>query len=325
MSAFFSIAALAALAATANAHGTVTGIVADGTFTKGWDIQYYYAIKNGQEIEKTPGWYSENLDNGFIAPDAFGTADIICHKNAKAAAGSAKVAAGGKVDFQWSDWPASHVGPMITYVAKCAGDCADADKESLKWVKIDEAGYDGGWASDKMIANNNTWTVPVPSSLKAGNYVFRHETIALHAAGDENGAQNYPFCLNIEITGSGSDEPEGVVGTKLYTSKDDGIIFNPYGNDLKYTIPGPKLYSGAGSGSGSGNAPTPSKPVASPTASASATATATAVAAPPAATSAAAGSGSGAEREFTLETFIAWLEEQAGSSKKARRHARQFM
>ncbi|OAG02293.1 glycoside hydrolase, partial [Paraphaeosphaeria sporulosa] len=232
-----------ALAATAAAHGTVTGIIADGTYTKGFDLQYYYMIQNGQTPPATPGWYAENLDNGFVAPDAYTTADINCHKNAKAATSSASVKAGGKVDFQWSSWPQSHVGPMITYVAKCDADCADADKTALKWVKIDEAGFTDDWASNKMIANNNTWSVTVPSTLASGNYVFRHETIALHGAGSENGAQNYPQCLNIEITGGGSDNPEGTLGTALYTPTDAGILYNVYGtSNTGYKIPGPALY-----------------------------------------------------------------------------------
>lgn len=342
---------LVALAATAAAHGTVSGIVADGTYTKGYDLQYYYMIQNGQTPPATPGWYAENLDNGFVAPSAYKTADIICHKNSKAATSSASVKAGGKVDFQWTKWPESHVGPMITYVAKCDADCSAADKATLKWVKIDEAGFTDDWASNKMISNNNTWSVTVPSTLASGNYVFRHETIALHGAGSEDGAQNYPQCLNIEITGGGSDNPEGTLGTALYTPTDAGILFNVYGgNNAGYKIPGPALY-GSGSGSGSGNSTTPATPVSSsPAASASAsapatpvssspaasapassaapsaTATAAAEAAPSASATASAGSGSALPKTFTVSTFIQWLEEQTATSAKAkaRRHSRQF-
>lgn len=308
---------LVALAATAAAHGIVSGIVADGTFTKGFDLQYYYQIQQGQTPPATPGWYAENLDNGFVAPSAYATADIVCHKNAKAATSSASVKAGGKVDFQWTTWPESHVGPMITYVAKCASDCADADKTTLKWVKIDEAGFTDDWASNKMIANNNTWTVNIPSTLAAGDYVFRHETIALHSAGQKDGAQNYPQCLNIKITGGGSDNPEGTLGTALYKDTDAGILYNVYGGDnTGYKIPGPALYS-AGSGSGS----TPATPVASaPASSTVPSATATAVTAPSA--SAGAGSGSALPKTFTVSTFIQWLQEQTAT--KTRRHARQF-
>ncbi|KAF2654979.1 lytic polysaccharide monooxygenase, partial [Lophiostoma macrostomum CBS 122681] len=236
---------LAAFASTALGHGTVQGIVADDTYFQGFKLDYYYALKNGQAVPEHVGWYAEDLDNGFVSPDAYATADIICHINASPANSTATVAAGGKVDFQWTTWPESHIGPVITYVAKCEADCADADKETLKWVKIDAGGYDAdtkSWAAVDMIANNNTWTATVPSTLAAGNYVFRHEIIALHGAGSENGAQNYPQCLNIAITGDGTDEPEGVLGTALYTSTDPGILFNPYTTFTEYEIPGPALY-----------------------------------------------------------------------------------
>lgn len=251
------LALLAGAATTALAHGTVTSFTTDGTENQGFLLDYYYMEQNGQTPPEHFGWYAENLDNGFVEPAAFGEPDIICHKNARPATASASVAAGGVVEFQWTAWPDSHMGPVITYVANCGGDCADAEKESLQWVKIDEAGYDAetGWAAVAMIANDNKWAVTVPETLAAGNYVFRHEIIALHAAGQENGAQNYPQCVNIEITGSGTDEPEGVVGTALYTSTDPGILFDPYsGNEADYVIPGPALY-------GSGNtSPTPGEP-----------------------------------------------------------------
>jgi cellulase len=194
-----SLSAIAALAATATAHGTVTGVTIDGVFEQGYKLDYYYAMQNKQEVPEHMGWYAEDLDNGFITPDAYTTADIICHK-AGAPKGSsdtmAKVAAGGVVEFAWTAWPSSHMGPVITYVAPYTGDIEAVKKEELKWTKIDGVGYENGeWAAVKMIAQNNTWPVTVPDTLAAGKYVFRHEIIALHGAGSENGAQNYPQCL----------------------------------------------------------------------------------------------------------------------------------
>ncbi|KAF2124380.1 lytic polysaccharide monooxygenase, partial [Dothidotthia symphoricarpi CBS 119687] len=246
-----SVAALAAFAATALAHGTTQGVTIDGVWSGGFKLDYYYAKQNGQTSPDHIGWYAEDLDNGFVAPDSYGAADIICHKNASPEGSSdsmAKVAAGGTVEFSWTAWPASHVGPVITYVAPYTGDIASVDKTSLKWAKIDGQGYENGaWAAVTMIANNNTVAVTVPETLKAGKYVFRHEIIALHSAGSANGAQNYPQCLNIEVTGSGTAVPDGVVGTELYTATDPGILFNVYASTIDYTVPGPALWSGASS------------------------------------------------------------------------------
>ena len=35
---------------------------------------------------------------------------------------SIKIPAGGKIDFHWNTWPASHVGPVLTYAASYTGD-----------------------------------------------------------------------------------------------------------------------------------------------------------------------------------------------------------
>lgn len=127
----------------------------------------------------------------------------------------------------------------------------------LSFFKIDEAGLNDGaaqdWASDDLIANGNAWTVTIPEDIAPGQYVLRHEIIALHSAQDANGAQNYPQCINIEVTGSGSAEPAGVAATELYTPEDPGISLSIYNGLDSYEIPGPAVYSGgASSGSSSG-------------------------------------------------------------------------
>jgi hypothetical protein len=83
----------------------------------------------------------------------------------------------------------------------------------------------------------------IPSALKAGNYVLRHEMIALHGA--QNGdAQFYPQCVNIKVTGSGTAVPKnGVPGTKIYGQKDAGLNFNLYQKQITtYPIPGPPVW-----------------------------------------------------------------------------------
>ncbi|TDZ74530.1 Polysaccharide monooxygenase Cel61a [Colletotrichum trifolii] len=191
-----------------------------------------------------PGWAAEQQDLGFVAPDAAGSADIICHKSATPGKTSVKVAAGDSVTLKWNTWPESHKGPVIDYLAKCEGDCSSADKESLKFFKIDEAGNEGGeWAADRLRTNGLSWEAKIPADIAPGNYVLRHEIIALHSAGQENGAQFYPQCINLEITGSGTANPEGVVGTSLYKATDPGVLFDIYSGSGEYTVPGPALYS----------------------------------------------------------------------------------
>lgn len=270
-------AALAgALASVVYGHGHVTGVVCDGVYFGGFSLDYYYEKENTGTFTESVGWWAEDLDNGFISPDAYNTSDIICHLDGQPANKTATVSAGGTVEFQWTDW--AHPGPVITYVALCPSDCTDPtmDKTALEWVKIDEGGFsvaDQTWAAYDLAASNNSWTVDVPSTLASGNYVFRHEIIAVHGAESLNGAQNYPQCVNIQVTGGGSASPAGTAGTELYTASDPGIYFNPYTTLENYTIPGPALMAG-----GTDHTVTATDGVASATAVASSTSAAVAAA-----------------------------------------------
>ncbi|KAL5342373.1 hypothetical protein BJX70DRAFT_386180 [Aspergillus crustosus] len=261
-----------ASAAIVAGHGYVSGIVADGQYYGGYLVDNYPYNPSPPD---TIGWSTTATDLGFVDGTGYTTGDIICHKSAEPGAISASVAAGAEIEFQWTSWPQSHHGAVIEYLANCNGDCSTVDKTTLEWFKISESGLidgsvaPGSWASDELIANNNSWTTTIPSSLAAGNYVLRHEIIALHSAGIENGAQNYPQCINLEITGGGSDSPAGVVGTELYTPSEEGIVFNIYQVIDSYPIPGPALWTGgSGSGDDSSSSPTTSSSVPAPTSSA---------------------------------------------------------
>ncbi|KAI0161642.1 glycoside hydrolase family 61 protein [Hypoxylon sp. FL1284] len=232
-------------------HGYVTGYVADSKQEPGFLLDYYYDKKSGMDVPPLAAWYAENLDSGFVAPDAYQTSDINCHKNSAPGSLTTVVPAGSDVTFQWGTasggaWPHPY-GPIIEYMAACDGDCAKADKTKLKWFKTQAVGIDTKtqkWASDKLIAENNTWTTTIPASVAPGNYVLRHEIIALHGASSLNGAQNYPQCFNIEVTGDGTAKPSGTLGTALYKNTDPGIHFNPYTTITDYPMPGPELFTG---------------------------------------------------------------------------------
>lgn len=240
-----SLVAALASAATVAAHGHVSNIVINGVSYQGYDPT---SMPYQQNPPAVVGWTASDTDNGFVAPSSFGDADIICHKSATPGGAHVEVAAGDSISIQWNTWPESHKGPMIDYLAACSGDCEDADKTALEFFKIDGAGYDAAtstWASDVLIANNNSWLVQIPSNIAPGNYVLRHETIALHSAGQADGAQAYPQCFNLAVTGSGTDVPAGVLGTALYKADDAGIVVDIYNGLTDYTVPGPALIDGA--------------------------------------------------------------------------------
>lgn len=332
-------ALIAALAATrANAHGHVTGIVADGVYYGGFSLDYYYEKQNTGTFTESVGWWAQDLDNGFISPSAYNTSDIICHLDGQPANKTATVSAGGSIEFQWTSW--GHIGTVLTYAALCDGQCTDPslDKSTLEWVKVDEAGFDVAsqtWATDDLIANNNSWTMTVPSDLATGNYVFRHEIIALHGAESEDGAQNYPQCVNIAVTGGGSASPETTLATEFYTPTDPGIYFNPYATLENYTIPGPALMSGATEQTvtaTSGGAAAAATTAASSSTSAAAAATTTAASSSAAAVTSAAAASSSVETAAAVATTssttssaaaaVATDSSSSSCSKKRRRHAR---
>jgi cellulase len=136
----------------------------------------------------------------------------------------------------------------------------------------------------------------------------------------------------LEVTGSGTETPEGITADKLYTPTDPGIKVNVYGDNSNYEMPGPALFSGASSGSGSsssGNstAPAPASSAPAATSAAPAAAQVAAASSSPVASSAApaaTGSAGALPETFTLETFISWLEKSAGSSSTKSRRSRVF-
>ncbi|TFY73556.1 hypothetical protein EWM64_g10456 [Hericium alpestre] len=119
--------------------------------------------------------------------------DIACNKGGEAGTPLvANVTAGSQVTFQWEYWPADHLGPVSTYMTSCNGDCTSFDASNARWFKLDAEGYDNGqFASAKLIADNFSWNSTVPAALADGQYLMRHEIIALHSTGDP---QYYPSC-----------------------------------------------------------------------------------------------------------------------------------
>ncbi|KAJ2897569.1 hypothetical protein MKZ38_004554 [Zalerion maritima] len=250
MSSFSSKTILSAIAGAVavSAHGHVTHAVVDGVEYPGYDV---FSAPYQSDPPTVIGWAEDATDNGFLLPEAVGTADIVCHLNAENAGGHATVSAGSSIMMQWDTWPESHHGPVIDYLANCGDSCETVDKTSLEFFKIGESGLldgssaPGRWASDVLIENGNAWIVDIPETLAPGNYVLRHEIIALHEGFKANGAQLYPQCINIQVTGSGTDSPAGVLATELYQEDDEGIVFDIYTVMDSYPIPGPGLYSGA--------------------------------------------------------------------------------
>ncbi|PYH80552.1 hypothetical protein BO82DRAFT_312880 [Aspergillus uvarum CBS 121591] len=227
-------------------HGYVSSIEVDGTTYGGYLVDTYYFESDPPELI---AWSTNATDDGYVSPSDYESVNIICHKGSAPGALSAPVAPGGWVQMTWNTWPTDHHGPVITYLANCHGSCADVDKTTLEFFKIDAGGLiddtdvPGTWATDELIEDSYSRNITIPSDIAPGYYVLRHEIIALHSAEDLDGAQNYPQCINLEVTGSETATPSGTLGTALYKETDPGIYVDIWNTLSTYTIPGPALYT----------------------------------------------------------------------------------
>lgn len=75
--------------------------------------------------------------------------------------------------------------------------------------------------------DGKTYTTSVPANLKSGQYLVRHEIIALHLADTKGGAEFYPSCTQVNVKGSGTGTPsasELVSFPGAYKDTDAGIF-----------------------------------------------------------------------------------------------------
>lgn len=268
---FSSFASLLALAAVgANAHGYVSVIKADGKEYKG-------GIPN-ETNPKSPIRSIKTID----PYKQVGGPGITCGEGAKAGALVAPITAGSKMTLQWiahpnDKWP-HEMGPMITYMAKVpAGQTADkVDPAKLDFFKVQEHGLDpenkGKWFVERQMKLGTDYVVNVPKAIEDGDYIMRHEIIALHLADKVGGAEFYSSCFQLRVkggTGSGAVTPTAKFPGE-YTAKNPGIFTpNVFNRGFKYTFPGPRIPSFV-AGSGPDNS---TEPDAKPTESAEPTAT----------------------------------------------------
>jgi hypothetical protein len=123
----------------------------------------------------------------------------------------------------------------MVWMYKCSGDFSSCDGSGANWFKIDEGGFTpasgvyldtevgSGWQIAKLVGGNKSWSSKVPAGLAPGNYLVRHELIALHQA---RSPQWYAECAQIVITGSGSASPDGSYKTSIpgYAGDNDSNI-----------------------------------------------------------------------------------------------------
>ncbi|KAF7304390.1 hypothetical protein HMN09_00841100 [Mycena chlorophos] len=185
--------------------------------------------------------------------------------DAQLAESVATVNPGDEMRFLWqggdlSTWP-HNIGPLMWYMTECPGNCTTYNSSTAEWFKISQLGRipndpNGDWYQNNIyIQANVTTNVTLPSNIAPGNYLVRHEIIALHLATSLGGAEFYPSCTQIRVAGSGTGKPtqeELVTFPGAYSDTDPGILV-PDVFDLPpppYTFPGPPVAAFVTQGAG---------------------------------------------------------------------------
>jgi hypothetical protein len=134
------------------------------------------------------------------------------------------------------------------YLANCGSTtCDQFDSTTAKWFKIGQIGLESDevtWYQQNLSMfqcifvvsvciptnpypeNGYAANITLPSNIAPGNYIIRHEIIALHLANEMGGAEFYPSCSQLKISGTGTGVPasnELVSFPGAYSDTDPGI------------------------------------------------------------------------------------------------------
>ncbi|KAI8948036.1 lytic polysaccharide monooxygenase [Xylaria longipes] len=220
------------------AHGAVTSYIIDGTTYPGY--QGFSPQPNAQIIQRQWPDYNPIM----TVTDA----KMTCNGGTSAPL-SAKIAAGTNITAVWGQWTHQQ-GPVMVWMYPCESGFSSCDGKQKKWFKIDQMGLFGpalnsnDWGT-ATVYKTLKWSSKIPASLKPGNYLIRHELLALHQA---NTPQFYPECAQIEVTGSGSaTAPANLLASipGYAPQSDPGIMVDIYqGKATSYTPPGPAVWTG---------------------------------------------------------------------------------
>ncbi|KAL0066782.1 hypothetical protein AAF712_006177 [Marasmius tenuissimus] len=214
-------------------------------------------------------------------------------EEAAGAPGVAKAKPGDEVRWEWEgatpelsnagfkagSWVHA-MGPTLTYIASCNGDCRNANAADLDWVKIQYSGLNGGsitdqlrnamnsksepyrtegvWAMAQLVEDGSSYTHKIPEGIPNGQYIVRSEMIAVHNPlrdGDNtSGPQSYVSCAQIEIENGGDTSlPAGTKAGSLYATDGDLAKYSVFTSPKSFKEPGPQLWTGGSSGSSSNN------------------------------------------------------------------------
>ncbi|KAJ8090224.1 hypothetical protein PM082_018819 [Marasmius tenuissimus] len=277
----FTVLTLLPFTPFVEAHGQLRGVTIAGKWYDAPNLYYDGDGRNGN----TPIRKGYKADfPSYLLPNDFNNDNKMACQEAGAAPAVAQVNAGDEVKWQWEGathelendgWPTGTfvhaMGPIITYIGSCNGDCKSVDASQIGWQKIDFAGLnpgniidhlrssmekkpepyrsDGLWALASMIENGSSYTSKIPSELKKGQYMLRSELAAVHNPWNGNygtGPQNYVGCLQVEVVNGGDTElPYGTKAGSLYATDGDLAHYSVFTSPASFPEVGPGMWNGA--------------------------------------------------------------------------------
>jgi hypothetical protein len=192
--------------------------------------------------------------------------DLTCGLGAKVGSASivAPATAGSSITYKWTEngrgsWQ-HKTGPIMTYMAKCPSTgCINWNPKDAAWFKISETGLKPGSTTWFMedIENGKSYTTKIPANIPNGDYIIRHELLALHFATKMNQAQFYPSCSQVRVIGGTSFSSLAAATNTgsakfpgTYKSNDKGIYVPKVYTSKTYSFPGPAVavFNKAGGG-----------------------------------------------------------------------------
>ncbi|CAE6435386.1 unnamed protein product [Rhizoctonia solani] len=167
--------------------------------------------------------------------------DLICGIGATPGSVVASAKPGDTLVYSWGNDVAENgnwihdTGPMMTYFAQVpAGKTADTfTGEGAQWFKTDEAGKKNNKWIQASLMNGATFKTKIPETLADGDYLVRHEIIALHNAENKGGVEFYPSCFQLRIKNSNAGNASVTAAPTLsfpgaYTATDPGLLVNVF-------------------------------------------------------------------------------------------------
>ncbi|KAF8606738.1 hypothetical protein BDV93DRAFT_520367 [Ceratobasidium sp. AG-I] len=179
--------------------------------------------------------------------------DMICGFGATPGTVVASAKPGDSLVYTWGNIASDDgnwihdTGPMMTYFAQVPeGQTADKfDGVGAQWFKTDQVGKKNNKWVQASLMTGSTFKTQIPETLADGDYLVRHEIIALHNAANKGGVEFYPSCFQVRIKNSNAGNATVTASKTLsfpgaYTANDPGLlvdVFSQAADGSEYKFP----------------------------------------------------------------------------------------